>query len=126
MKIRLLETAKEDLRQGWRFYERVAIGLGEYYLESIQADVRSLNIYAGIHENAEGFRGCLPKDSLLPYTIYSMANVLISMQFWTAVATLIGLLRDCFFHRKNDGELFENELVTGRSTTRFIKCGYFC
>lgn len=68
MKIRLLETAKEDLRQGWRFYERVAIGLGEYYLESIQADVRSLNIYAGIHENAEGFHRMLAKR--FPFAIY--------------------------------------------------------
>ena len=55
MEIRLLESAKEDLREGWKFYERNSAGLGEYFLDCIQADVRSLEIYAGVHETADGF-----------------------------------------------------------------------
>ena len=61
MRIRLLESAKEDLREGWRFYERNATGLGDYFLDCIQADVRSLTIYAGVHETADGFHRMLSK-----------------------------------------------------------------
>ena len=55
MEIHLLESAKEDLKDGFRFYENQSPGLGEYFLESIQGDVKSLRIYAGIHANADGF-----------------------------------------------------------------------
>ena len=49
MDIRLLEDAKRDLRSGWFFYERQAPGLGDRFLDSIEADVRMLPAYAGIH-----------------------------------------------------------------------------
>lgn len=68
MKIRILETAKEDLRQGWRFYEKNAPGLGNYFLEAIEADVKSLIIYAGIHEVVEGLHRMLA--SRFPFAIY--------------------------------------------------------
>ncbi len=68
MEIRILETAKEDLRQGCKFYEENAPGLGEYFLDCIQADVRSLRIYAGIHEKAEGFHRMLVKR--FPFAVY--------------------------------------------------------
>lgn len=61
MQIRLLESAKEDLREGWRFYEQNHIGLGDYFLDCIQADVRSLTICAGVHETADGFHRMLSK-----------------------------------------------------------------
>jgi plasmid stabilization system protein ParE len=66
--IRLLESAKEDLREGWRFYEQNHIGLGDYFLACIQADVRSLTIYAGVHEMADGFHRLLSKR--FPFAIY--------------------------------------------------------
>lgn len=65
MEIRLLESAKEDLREGWKFYERNSAGLGEYFLDCIQADVRSLTIYAGIHEMADGFQSLAMHDPQL-------------------------------------------------------------
>jgi plasmid stabilization system protein ParE len=68
VEIRLLESAKEDLREGWRFYERNAVGLGDYFLDCIQADVRSLTVYAGIHEIAESFHRLLAKR--FPFAIY--------------------------------------------------------
>lgn len=68
MEIRVLETAKEDLREGWKFYEQSSSGLGEYFLDCIQADVRSLQIYAGIHERAEGFHRMLVKR--FPFAVY--------------------------------------------------------
>ena len=67
MEIRVLETAKE-LREGWKFYERNSAGLGEYFLDCIQASVRSLRIYAGIHETAERFHRMLVKR--FPFAIY--------------------------------------------------------
>lgn len=72
MEIRLLETAKEDLGEGWKFYERNAAGLGGYFLDCIQADVRSLKIYAGIHEMAEGFHRMLVKR--FPFAVYYLVE----------------------------------------------------
>jgi plasmid stabilization system protein ParE len=66
--IRLLETAREDLRSGYRFYEQQSVGLGEYFLDCMQADVRSLHLYAGIHGKAEGFHRMLAKR--FPFAIY--------------------------------------------------------
>ncbi len=68
MEIRLLETAKEDLRAGYRFYEDQSLGLGDYFLDCLQADVRSLRIFAGIHAKAEGFFRMLAKR--FPFAIY--------------------------------------------------------
>ena len=68
MEIRLLESANEDLREGWKFYEKNSTGLGDYFLDCIQADVHSLRIYAGIHEMAEGFHRMLVKR--FPFAVY--------------------------------------------------------
>ena len=68
MEIRLLETAKQDLPAGWRFYEDNAAGLGDYFLDCIQADVRSLHVYAGIHQKSEGFHRMLVKR--FPFAVY--------------------------------------------------------
>ena len=68
MEIRLLDSARDDLREGWHFYEEQAAGLGDYFLDSIQVDVRSLRLYAGIHERAEGFHRMLAKR--FPFAIY--------------------------------------------------------
>jgi hypothetical protein len=68
VEIRLLETAKEDLRDGWKFYEQNASGLGDYFLDCMQADVRSLNVFAGIHEMTDGFHRMLAKR--FPFAVY--------------------------------------------------------
>jgi plasmid stabilization system protein ParE len=68
VEIRLLESAKDDLREGWTFYEQQAAGIGDYFLDSIHADVQSLRLYAGIHERAEGFHRMLAKR--FPFAIY--------------------------------------------------------
>jgi len=59
--IRLLEDAKRDLRSGWFFYERQAPGLGDRFLNAIEADVRLLPAYAGIHLQVNGFHRLLIK-----------------------------------------------------------------
>jgi len=72
VEIRLLESAKEDLRAGYWFYERQSVGVGEYFLDCLQSDLRSLQIYAGIHARAEGFFRMLAKR--FPYAIYYLVN----------------------------------------------------
>jgi len=42
VEIRLLETAKEDLCEGYKFCEKNAAGLGEYFLDCIQTDIHSV------------------------------------------------------------------------------------
>ena len=32
VRIQVIETAKEDLREGWKFYEKSSAGLGDYFL----------------------------------------------------------------------------------------------
>lgn len=49
MKLRILDTASQDLIEGHRFYERQQAGLGEYFLDSLFSDIDSLQLYAGIH-----------------------------------------------------------------------------
>ena len=72
MEIRLLETAQEDLREGWTFYELASPGLGDYFLDCIQADVRSLAVFAGIHEMSEGFHRMLVKR--FPFAVYYLLD----------------------------------------------------
>jgi len=54
MKIELLAEAVEDLVEGHHFYEEQQSGLGAYFLESLYADISSLQLYAGIHRKAYG------------------------------------------------------------------------
>lgn len=49
MRIRILKSAQEDLREGYWFYESTEDGLGDYFLDSLNANIESLKIYAGVH-----------------------------------------------------------------------------
>lgn len=49
MRLRILDSALEDLDQGRIFYERQGEGLGAYFLDSLFAEIDSLVLYAGIH-----------------------------------------------------------------------------
>ncbi len=49
MRIRILASGRRDLDEGCRFYESQDIGLGDYFLSSIKADIEGLRITAGIH-----------------------------------------------------------------------------
>lgn len=68
MKIRVLRSARRTAADGIRFYERQQAGLGAYFLNSIISDLRSLNIYAGIHQEYYGFQRMI--CSRFPYSIY--------------------------------------------------------
>ncbi len=70
MDIRLLEGAKRDLRSGWFFYELQSPGLGDRFLDAIEADVRLLPAYAGIHLQVNGFHRLLIKR--FPFAPYDL------------------------------------------------------
>ena len=69
MKIKILESAKEDLKEGFNFYELQERGVGSYFLESIFSDIESLKLFAGIHSIHFGkYHRLLSKR--FPFAIY--------------------------------------------------------
>lgn len=59
MKIEILDSAEEDLIDGFKFYENHSRGLGDYFLDSIFSDIESLRVYAGIHALHFGYHRLL-------------------------------------------------------------------
>ena len=72
MDIRLLDGTKEDLRNGWFFYERQSPGLGDRFLDAIEAEVQTLALYAGIHLKVEGFYRMLIRR--FPFALYYLID----------------------------------------------------
>jgi plasmid stabilization system protein ParE len=68
MEIRIRESARDDLRNAWTFYDQNRAGLGDYFLDCVQADVSSLLLFAGIHEVSEDYHRMLVKR--FPFAIY--------------------------------------------------------
>jgi plasmid stabilization system protein ParE len=68
MKVRLLRPALNDLATGRRFYDRQQKGIGDYFFDSLFADIDSLARYAGVHQVEFGFHRKLA--SRFPYAIY--------------------------------------------------------
>lgn len=68
MKIIILRSAIEDLALGWDFYDRQGEGLGDYFEESLTAEIDSLRLYAGVHMVAYGYHRML--SNRFPYAIY--------------------------------------------------------
>ncbi len=68
MKVEILDEAERDLTDGFRFYEAQGAGLGDYFLDSLSADIDSLRLYAGIHPLFSGQHRLLSKR--FPYAVY--------------------------------------------------------
>ena len=49
MKVEILSTAEDDLVDGHGFYERQEPGIGKYFLDTLFAEIDSLQHYAGTH-----------------------------------------------------------------------------
>ncbi len=49
-KIKISAEAVQDLIEGFKFYEGQSEGIGEYFLDTLFADIDSLVLYAGIHQ----------------------------------------------------------------------------
>ena len=69
MKIHILDPAKDDLAEGYWFYESRDQGLGHYFLDIIYTEIDRLENTAGIHPMYE-----LPYFQMFsdrfPFTIY--------------------------------------------------------
>ena len=68
MKVRILRPALEDLAVGREFYDRQQKGIGDYFFDSLFAEIDSLVLYAGIHRVQFGYHRLLAKR--FPYAIY--------------------------------------------------------
>jgi plasmid stabilization system protein ParE len=68
MNLKILPSAREDLAEGFAFYERQGQGLGGYFLESLFSDIDSLRLYAGIHRRVLGHHRLFSKR--FPFAIY--------------------------------------------------------
>ena len=54
MRVEILSTAEDDLAEGHRFYERQESGIGGYFLDTLFAEIDSLQLYAGMHRKKWG------------------------------------------------------------------------
>jgi plasmid stabilization system protein ParE len=68
MKTQVLRSAMEDLAAGRRFYDRQEIDLGDYFFDSLFAEIDSLALYAAIYTVHFGFHRLLEKR--FPYAVY--------------------------------------------------------
>lgn len=69
MTIVITGSAADDIAEAYLFYDEQYPGLGDYFEASIVADLRSLVLYAGIHE--VHFNAYYRKiASRFPYVIY--------------------------------------------------------
>jgi hypothetical protein len=68
MSVRSLTSALNDLPSGRIFYDQQGEGLGDYFFDSVFADIDSLALYGGIHRRVFGYHRLLAKR--FPYAIY--------------------------------------------------------
>jgi plasmid stabilization system protein ParE len=64
----VLEEAAEDLAAGIAFYDAQEPGVGQYFIESLLADIASLELHAGTHAEHHGFYRMLA--SRFPFAVY--------------------------------------------------------
>lgn len=73
MRVEILDLARKDLIDGFRFYEGQEPGVGGYFLDSLFSDVDSLGVFAGIHRRVHGdLHRSLSKR--FPFAIYYKLN----------------------------------------------------
>ena len=69
MRVRILDVARDDLIEGFRFYDTKQSGLGDYFLSCLYSDIESLKILGGLHAAAYSrFHRALSKR--FPFAIY--------------------------------------------------------
>jgi len=68
VRLRILDSALEDLDRGRLCYERQGEGLGVYFLDSLFAEIDSLVLFAGIHRKVFGFHRLITRR--FPYGVY--------------------------------------------------------
>lgn len=68
MKIQVSERAQEDLLAGYEFYERQSSGIGQYFLDSLFADIDSLLLFHGVHQVVHRYHRLMSRR--FPFAIY--------------------------------------------------------
>lgn len=69
MNLRILGSARDDLIEGYFFYEERERGLGDYFLSCLYSDIEALRIYGGVHPIVhEKLHRSLSKR--FPYALY--------------------------------------------------------
>jgi hypothetical protein len=68
MKVQVLRSAMKDLATSRIFYDRQEAGVGDYFFDSLFAEIDSLILYGGIHSVHFGFHRLLAKR--FPYAVY--------------------------------------------------------
>lgn len=71
-KVQILQSAIDDLAYARRFYEQQGSHVGEYFFNTLFADIDSLSLYAGIHQQYFGFYRLL--SNRFPYAVYYKVN----------------------------------------------------
>ena len=74
--------AEHDLVEGFWFYERQEVGLGDYFRSCLVSDIESLAYFGGIHEIIDGYHRVLSKR--FPFGVYYE----VSGEILTVVAVL--------------------------------------
>ncbi|MBN2685660.1 MAG: hypothetical protein JXR40_10300 [Pontiellaceae bacterium] len=72
MTIQILHDAELDLLEGYAFYENQVAGLGDYFLDSVFADIDSLNLFSGAHEIRFGYHRLLTRR--FPFSVFYRVN----------------------------------------------------
>jgi hypothetical protein len=67
-RIRILEDAVVDLEAGRQFYDRMEAGVGDYFVQSMLADLERLNFLHGIHTKQFGLYRMMA--GRFPFAIY--------------------------------------------------------
>lgn len=68
MKLQIRPSALQDLTRGRWFYDSQELGVGDYFFDSIFADIDSLTLFGGIHPQVMGYHRMLAKR--FPYAVY--------------------------------------------------------
>lgn len=86
--------AEADIADGYCFYERQSVGLGDYFRTCIFADVESLAYNADIHEFENGFHRSLGKRFLFGIN-YTLARDYVT------IAAILDLRREPLWIRES-------------------------
>ena len=69
MRVAITRSAETDLLEGYAFYEKQQPGIGDYFLDSLYADIDALMLFSGIHAKPDGrLHRALSKR--FPFAIY--------------------------------------------------------
>ena len=64
MRLRILDLARNDLIEGFHFYENKESGLGSYFIVNLYSDIESLKVFGGIHQKTRAIKEVPIRDLL--------------------------------------------------------------